>query len=272
MSNSTYIRSSNAGLHCVIATSFSERILARLIIWGLTARSLFETSSVQQCRLTQLGSRKRQSPMQYWYDWGACVCVLKRGVSREDAGEGWEVRSPFLFFFFLLSGVAELSGGSPQRPPSLPLLQNKRGFFSEEHSDVGGGCECGPCVRAAAAAAVSASPPQLWCLCKPTELSSLTYHNYIFVQTCVDACLFFESVSFKRGIKVAWLKTRWVIWGLHWNAMLQAPSHNCEIKFSCKGNAYSHQPWLLWNCGLVTLSQSCGACSHCFSPVKLLYR
>lgn len=57
------------------------------------------------------------------------------------------------FFFLMAGGVVELSGGSPQRPPSLPAIGNKRGIFSEEHSDVGGGCECGPCVRAAAAAA-----------------------------------------------------------------------------------------------------------------------
>ena len=44
-----------------------------------------------------------------------------------------------------------------------PALGNKRVFFSEEHSDVGGGCECGPCVRVTAAAAAAAvfvcSPP-----------------------------------------------------------------------------------------------------------------
>lgn len=60
---------------------------------------------------------------------------------------------PVFLFFLMAGGVVELSGGSPQRPPSLAVLANKRGFFSEEHGDVGGGCECGPCVRAAAAAA-----------------------------------------------------------------------------------------------------------------------
>lgn len=71
----------------------------------------------------------------------------------EDARQSWEVRSLFLSLSFPLmaGGVVELSDGSPQRPSSLPALGNKRGFFSEEHSDVGGGCEYGPCVRAAAA-------------------------------------------------------------------------------------------------------------------------
>lgn len=79
----------------------------------------------------------------------------------------------FLSFFFLMAGgVVELSGGSPQRPPSLPMLANKRGFFSEEHSDVGGGCECGPCVRAAAAAAAP-----FVCFPSPT-LVSANHQNY----------------------------------------------------------------------------------------------
>lgn len=55
--------------------------------------------------------------------------------------------------FFFFCGVVELSDGSPQRPRSLPAPGNKRGFFSEERGDVGGGGECGPCVRASAAAA-----------------------------------------------------------------------------------------------------------------------
>lgn len=100
-----------------------------------------------------------------------CLCA-EAGVSREDARQGWEVRSMFLLFDGGWSGGAERRF-TPETslPPSLPALGNKRGFFSEEHSDVGGGCECGPCVRAAAAAAAPfvcipsptacANPPQL---------------------------------------------------------------------------------------------------------------
>lgn len=121
-----------------------------------------------------------------------CLCAEAGSQQRgRRRGVGSPVPISFLFFF-LSGGVAELSGGSPQRPPSLPLLQNKRGFFSEEHSDVGGGCECGPCVRVAAAA-VSASPPQLWCLCKPT-FSSLNLHT-------ITTYLFRHALMLVRSLK-----------------------------------------------------------------------
>lgn len=97
--------------------------------------------------------------------------MLKRGVSREDARQGWEVRSLFLFFFSVFDGG--WSGGAERRftpETSLPALGNKRGFFSEEHSDVGGGCECGPCVRAAAAAFVCFPSPTL----EPVQTSTMT--------------------------------------------------------------------------------------------------
>lgn len=54
-----------------------------------------------------------------------CLCV-EAGVSREDAREGWEVRS--LSLFFLMSGG--VSGSSPQRPSSLPACSGKqKGLF-----------------------------------------------------------------------------------------------------------------------------------------------
>lgn len=76
---------------------------------ALTAGSLLETPSKQQCRLTQLRSRKKTIGavvVVVAFCWWACVCVLKRAVSREDAAataaaQGWEVRSLFLFFSFL---------------------------------------------------------------------------------------------------------------------------------------------------------------------------
>lgn len=92
-------------------------------------------------------------------------------MSGDDAGQGWEVRSLSLFFPFFL--VAELSGGSPRRPSPPPLLLETKGaFFSEEHSDVGGGCECGPCVRAAAAAAGAAAAGAAPFVCFPSPSST----------------------------------------------------------------------------------------------------
>lgn len=88
------------------------------------------------------------------------------------------------------------------------MLGNKRGFFSEEHSDVGGGCECGPCVRAAAAAAapfVCFPSPTLVPVQTSRIIVSLNFlmhcsgmiahHVCKFVQNFDDA-QFFESISF----------------------------------------------------------------------------
>lgn len=80
-----------------------------------------------------------------------CLCAE---AGSEYGGRRPGVGSPvllFSFFFVCVCVLLVVVVHPRDLPPSLPQ-GNKRGFFSEEHGDVGGGCECGPCVRAAAAA------------------------------------------------------------------------------------------------------------------------
>lgn len=98
------------------------------------------------------------------------LCLCAEAASEWRRRRWIRVGSPLaLCPFFLFFLVSEPSSASPQRdpppPPTSPLLppllgETKGAFSSEELSDVGGACECGPCVRAAAAAAAA----QPWCL------------------------------------------------------------------------------------------------------------
>lgn len=87
----------------------------------------------QHYRLTQIRNRKRQSVAQSWQNWWACVCLLKRGVSREDARQGWEVRSlSFSFFVFCFWWRVERWSWAvvyPRDLPPSPALGNKTQLF-----------------------------------------------------------------------------------------------------------------------------------------------
>lgn len=99
------------------------------------------------------------------------------------------------FFFFLMAGEAMERRFTPRDlPPSLPALGNKS-LFSEEHSDVGGGCESVN-VRAAATAVCLLPLPNSSACANLQNYSinvliqcsgTAAYHFYKFVQTCNDA-------------------------------------------------------------------------------------
>ena len=106
--------------------------------------------------------------------------MLKRGVSREDVGQGWEVRSLLLFFFFFLFFFdGGWSGGAERRftpETSLPPRAGEtKGAFSLRstvtwEAAVNVGHVSGLLLLLPPLLHLSASPPQLWCLCKPPEL------------------------------------------------------------------------------------------------------
>lgn len=144
--------------------------------YAVTVRSLLEVSLIQQCTLTQLSCRETIATARVELLLGLCLCA-EAGTERreEDAEQGSPVALSFLFFFLMAGGVVKLSDGSPQRPRSLLAFEKQKGLFSlKERGDVGGGRECGPCVRAAAAAArfICLPPPQLWCVCRPQQFTS----------------------------------------------------------------------------------------------------
>lgn len=107
------------------------------------------------------------------------LCLCAEAASKYG-GRQAELGSPVPFSFSLFSFDGGWSSGAERRftPETFlpPSLGNKRGFFSEEHSDVGGGCEYGPCVRAAAAPFVCFPSPSL----VPVQIYKNLCRRYIF--------------------------------------------------------------------------------------------
>lgn len=105
----------------------------------------------------------------------------------------------------MAGGEVKPSDSSPRRPPSYPALGNKRRLYSVEHGDVGGGCECGPCVRAVAA--LLASPPWLWCAHTHTHKASRVLSALLWLHPLCTFSLNHASFSASLKCQLSHLKS-----------------------------------------------------------------
>lgn len=146
------------------------------------------------------------------------VCWSREWVGRTPGSSGKS--GSLFFFFFVMAGEAMERQFTPET--SLPPCNGKqKGPFLWGAQWRGRRlriCECQGCCYCR----LSASPPQLWCPCKPFQDWNVCILTHCF-STAACCCntvssdlqwlvIFCESVMRHWEQKVYSLKTRWVIW------------------------------------------------------------